>query len=68
MISETQYLSIFVEMFFLTNRKNYCNILAKEKIMIFKILIFISIFLIVKKIIIKIFALEIIEEISKKSF
>lgn len=36
--------------------------------MIFKILIFISIFLIVKKIIIKILALEIIEEITKKSF
>lgn len=63
-----QYLSIFVEKFFLTNIEKYCNILSKEKIMIFKILIFISIFLIVKKIIIKILALEIIEEITKKSF
>ena len=36
--------------------------------MILKILIFISIFFIVKKIIIKILALEIIEKISEKSF
>ena len=35
--------------------------------MIFKILIFISIFFIIKRIIIKILALEIIEQISEKN-
>lgn len=63
-----QKMSKSVKKFFLTNEKKWCNIFIEDEIMILKILIFISIFFIVKKIIIKILALEIIEKISEKSF
>lgn len=63
-----QKMSKSVKKFFLTNGKKWCNIFIEDEIMILKILIFISIFFIVKKIIIKILALEIIEKISEKKF